>query len=116
MKITQNAALIAVALTMGSAFVANAADVPLRQKAVLLHSELAPIGAPKDTKLPKFTVIREFGPGKHWAQMQEARRPSSNERSLDIVHAPRPITAGKDPNFDRKWRENAEAMQVAPLK
>lgn len=54
--------------------------------------------------------------GKHAMQVAESRRAVSSERGLDIAHAPRPITAGKDPDLERKWRENAKKFQVAPVK
>ena len=117
MKTTTNATILAAALALGSILSANAAVGTIHiQRAAANHFELAPIGAPKTTALPNFVVTPRPGGGKMWAQVLEARRPASSERGLDIVHAPRPMTAGKDPDYDRKWRANAEAIQVAPLK
>ena len=55
----------------------------------------------------KATLIRKL----------QSQRTGSSQRGPDLAHAPRPVTAGKDPNFDRKWRENAQReFQVAPVK
>lgn len=115
MKTTTNATILAAALAFGSILSATAASEIHIQRAAKNHFELAPVGAPKDTALPNFVVGPRVG-GKHYAQMLEASRVVSGGRGLDVVHAPRPLTASKDPDLDRKWRANAEAIQVAPLK
>jgi hypothetical protein len=117
MKTTIYATILAAALAYCSNLSANAAVRTIHiQRAAANHFELAPIGAPKNTALPNFVVAPRLGGGKMWAQILESRRPVSTERGLDIVHAPRPITASKDPDLDRKWLANARALQVAPLK
>jgi len=108
---------MAVATTVGSILTVNAAQpTAAPQRAAANHFELAPIGAAKNTALPDFVVTPRPAGGKMWVQMLESRRPTSTEKGLDIVHAPRPITASKDPDFDRKWRANATAVEIAPLK
>lgn len=56
--------------------------------------------------------------GKARVATEELRKPVFGpRRGLDIVHAPRPITASKDPNFESKWKTNAQMkFEVAPLK
>lgn len=54
--------------------------------------------------------------GKHAAQMADSRRASMASSGIDLAHAPRPVTASKDPDFDQKLRENARQFQVAPVK
>lgn len=113
---TLNTALIVAALTV-TPLIASDLDQPgMKQRAAYNHYELMKITGPRNTKLPEFAVAPRLGGGKHAMQMAEAYRPASNEKSLDVVHAPRPLTSPKDPDFERKWRENAEAIQVAPLK
>ena len=116
MKTTTNATILAAALVFGSIVAVNATEpTGMAQRAAYNHNELLRIKGPRNTALPNFVVAPRVS-GKHYAQILEAYRPASNERGLDIVHAPRPITAGKDPNFELRWRANAEAIQVAPLK
>ena len=121
---TSTIGLLAAALTFTTVSTISADGNGAPQRAAANHFELAPVGAPKNTALPKFVVAPRPGGGKMWAQILESRRPVSGGRGLDIVHAPRPLTASKDPDLDRKWRANAEALwraksdsfQVAPVK
>ena len=116
MKTSTSVTLIVAALTFGSVSAANAAQTGMIQRAAANHFQLPSVNAPRNTALPSVVTERKFGGGKHWAQMQEAYRPVANVRGVDIVHAPRPITASKDPDLERKWRANAMEIQVAPLK
>ena len=116
MKTSTSVTLFVAALTFASISAVNAAQPAMTQRAAANHFALPSVNAPRDTALPNIVSERKLGGGKHWAQMQEAYRPAANVRGVDIVHAPRPITASKDPDLDRKWRANAMAVQVAPLK
>lgn len=116
MKTSTSVTLIVAALTFGSVSAVNAAQPGMMQRAAANHFELPSVNAPRNTSLPSIVTERKLVGGKHWAQMQEAYRPVANVRGVDIVHAPRPITASKDPDLDRKWRANAMEIQVAPLK
>ena len=55
-------------------------------------------------------------PGKHAAQMADSRKGTGGSSGIDLAHAPRPVTASKDADFDQKLRENARQFQVAPVK
>lgn len=110
--ITLLAAVFSISTT--AIFAADANGAP--QRAAANHFALAPVGAPKNTALPRIVVGPSLGGGKHYAQMLELARQGSNERGVDLAHAPRPITAGKDPDLERKWRANAANFQVAPVK
>lgn len=116
MKTSTSVTLIAAALTFGSLSTMTAAQPGMMQRAAANHFELPSVNAPRNTSLPSIVTERKLAGGKHWAQMQEAYRPVANVPSIDIVHAPRPITASKDPDLERKWRANATEIQVAPLK
>ena len=116
MKTSTSVTLIAAALTFVSVSAVNAAQPGMIQRAAANHFALPSVNAPRDTTLPSIVTERKLSGGKHWAQMQEAYRPAANVRGIDIVHAPRPITASKDPDLDRKWRANAMEVQIAPLK
>ena len=51
------------------------------------------------------------------ARAATLRKPTFGRPGIDIAHAPRPITAGKDPDLELKWRENAQRkFELAPLK
>lgn len=116
MKTSTSVTLIVAALTFGSVSALKAAQPAMTQRAAANHFSLPSVNAPRNTALPSIVTERQFGGGKHWAQMQEAYRPIANVPSVDVVHAPRPITASKDPDLDRKWLANAMAVQIAPLK
>lgn len=116
MKTSKSITLIAAALTFAWVSAVNAAQPGMIQRAAANHFELPSANAPRNTSLPSIVAERKLAGGKHWAQMQEAYRPVANVRGVDIVHAPRPITASKDPDLERKWRANATEIQVAPLK
>lgn len=108
----------AVAMTFGFALATSAHDDSggMMQRAAANHYEMrkpAPVG--QSTSLTSPVAAVPIG-GKHAAQIAESRRPAQTERGLDIVHAPRPVTASKDPNFEAKWRQNAQQFQVAPVK
>ena len=118
MKTSTFLILIAAVLTVGSGSAVNAAQQGMIQRAAANHLALPSVNAPRNTAIPSFVTERKLGGGKHWAQVQEANRSAANVKSvdIDIVHAPRPVTASKDPDLDRKWRANARAVQIAPLK
>ena len=108
--------VVLTTLGLGIVTAVNAAQPGMIQRASANHFELPSVNAPRNTALPTIVAERKLGGGKHWAQMQEAYRPVANVRGLDIAHAPRPVTASKDPDLERKWLANARALQVAPLK
>ena len=61
-------------------------------------------------------VERSVAGGKAAAHFQDLRKPAPASSGINVVHAPRPITASKDPDLEKKWRENAQKFQVAPVK
>ena len=114
---TLNYVVSSVALAFGLAVGVNAQE-QAPQRAAANAFEMRNL-APRTAESVKSTAPAvDLAPirGKAAMQAAESRRPVSSHGGLDVVHAPRPITAGKDPDFDRKWRENAEKFQVAPVK
>lgn len=107
---------VAVAVAFGLAVSAAAQQAP--QRAAANAFEMRNIGSRTAESMRPTAPDVDLAPirGKHPLQIADSRRAVSSERGLDVVHAPRPITASKDPDFDRKWRENAEKFQVAPVK
>lgn len=113
---TSTISLLAAALAFSTVSIFAADDNGAPQRAAANHFALAPAGAAKNTALPKIVVGPSLGGGKHYAQMLELARQGSSEPSVDLAHAPRPITASKDPDLELKWRANATTFQVAPVK
>ena len=115
---TLNYVVSSVALAFGLAVGVNAQE-QAPQRAAANAFEMRNL-APRTTKSAKSTApVVDLAPirGKHALQMAESQRTGSSERGPDVAHAPRPVTAGKDPNLERKWRENADReFQVAPVK
>jgi len=108
----------AVALTFGFSLATFAHDENpgMMQRAAANHFEMRkPAPAASHPTTGGTSTVSTIG-GKHAAQIAESRRPAGTEKGLDVVHAPRPVTASKDPNFEAKWRENARQFQVAPIK
>ena len=110
----------AVAIAFGSAVAAYAyEDQPvITQRAAANAREMQQVHGPRVTALPKAGPSMFIsGNGKAWAQMQESKRQvTKSSGDIDLAHAPRPVTASKDPDFDQKLRENAQQFQVAPVK
>ena len=105
------------ALSFSLALAASAAEHGMMQRAAANHFELPSTSAPRNTALPATVVERGLGGGKHWAQIQELyERSVSSRGGVDLAHAPRPVTASKDPDLERKWRANASMYQLAPVK
>ena len=113
---TSTITLLAAALTISTAAIYAADDNGAPQRAAANHFALAPAGAAKNTALPKVLAGPNLVGGKHYAQMLELARQGSSEPGVDLAHAPRPITAGKDADLELKWRANATTFQVAPVK
>ena len=113
---TSTTTLLAAALAFATVGVYGAAENGAPQRAAANHFELARVGGAKNTALPNIVVGPALGGGKHYAQMLELFRQGSNAPGVDLAHAPRPITASKDPDLDLKWRANAASFQVAPIK
>jgi len=72
-------------------------------------SAVAPMTSGEVTRMPNI-------PGKHASQMADSRKGMGGSSGIDLAHAPRPVTASKDADFDQKLRENARQFQVAPVK
>jgi hypothetical protein len=109
----------AVAIVFGLAVATYAhEDQPgMMQRAAANHFEMRrPAPTTASTSSTTSTVDLTPVRGKHAMQIAESRRAVSTAPGLDVVHAPRPITASKDPDLEQKWRENAGKFQVAPLK
>ena len=113
---TSTITLLAAALTISTAAIYAADDNGAPQRAAANHFALAQTGAAKNTARPNIVVTPGLGGGKHYAQMLELGRTGSSATGVDLAHAPRPITAGKDADLELKWRANATSFQVAPLK
>ena len=113
---TSTLSLLAAALTLTTVSIFPADDNGAPQRAAANHFALSRIGAPKNTSLPNLVAAPNYIGGKHYAQMLELSRQGSSATGVDLAHAPRPITASKDPDLDRKWRANAAVFQVAPIK
>ena len=112
---------IAIALAMGLANATHADQPGMRQRAAANHFELSRRSSdtPKvSSTQPNPMKERITGRGKAWAQFHESRKPVvGGGPSIDLAHAPRPITASKDPDFEKTLRENArKQFEIAPLK
>ena len=107
----------AVAIAFGFAVATEAgSDQPrIMQKAAALHSELGQSSGVAVAPTGEVARVPNI-PGKHAAQMADSRKTSVSTGGIDLAHAPRPVTASKDPDFDQKLRENAQQFQVAPVK
>ena len=91
-------------------------DAPVApQRAAANAFELGRTSAAATTSSSEVTRTPSIA-GKHAAQMADSRRASAASSGIDLAHAPRPVTASKDPDFDQKLRENARQFQVAPVK
>lgn len=110
-------AITGIAFTFAIAAYAHDEQPGMMQRAAANAYEMRNTG-PRTGSVQSTAQTVDLGPvrGKHAMQIAESRRSVSSERGLDVVHAPRPITGGKDPNFEAKWRENARQFQVAPVK
>ena len=113
---TSTISLLAATLVVASVGVYAADDNGAPQRAAANHFTLARSGGPKNTAIPNIVAGPNYIGGKHYAQMLELARQGSSATGLDLAHAPRPITASKDADLERKWRANAAVFQVAPVK
>jgi len=100
--------------------VATMADQPgMTQRAAANHLEIQRVHGPRITELPPPQSLRAtiVVGGKAGALAQDFRKVPSTGPGLDLAHAPRPLTSSKDPDFDKKLRENAQKQfEIAPLK
>lgn len=113
---TSTITTLAAALTISMVAIYATDDNGAPQRAAANHFALARAGGPRNTALPNVVVGPSLAGGKHYAQMLELARQASNAPDVDLAHAPRPITAGKDADLELKWRANATGFQVAPIK
>ena len=108
----------AIALAVGATTIR--ADQPgMTQRAALNHLEVQRVHEPRTTGLPQTQPLSKniIVGGKAGALAQDFRKVPSTGPGVDLAHAPRPITASKDPDFDLKLRENArKQFEIAPLK
>lgn len=92
----------------------------MMQRAAANHFELAGNSccAMEAERKAVISTSSTIAGGKARAATQELRKPGVGHRhGLDLAHAPRPITASKDPDFEQKLRDNArKKFELAPLK
>lgn len=104
-----------IVVAFGLAVTTDAQQAP--QRAAANHFEMnRPSMASAVSPTTGAPVERYVAGGKAAAHLQDLRKPAPASSGGDVVHAPRPITASKDPDLERKWRENAQKFQVAPVK
>jgi hypothetical protein len=107
----------AIVLAFGFAVATYAHDDQPRmmQRAAANQFERAHASSTVATSSAELTPAPRIA-GKHAALIADSRKAAAPSTGIDLAHAPRPITASKDPDFDQKLRENARQFQVAPVK
>lgn len=111
---TLNYVVSSIAVAFGLAVTTDAQQAP--QRAAANHFEMNRPSTSAVSTTTGAPVERYVAGGKAAAHLRDLRKPATASSGVDVVHGPRPITASKDPDLERKWRENAQKFQVAPVK